>query len=127
MQAVVGMEIMRGGSEGNAAIASLRAEGFPVMLDISASPRSALGGLPLPSDKLKVDLRSLPDGMGPGGELLKQLAARSKELGKPLVVAGVETEEQEELLRQLRPAGVQGFRYHRPMPIDDFAGLLERG
>ena len=124
MQAVVGMEIMRGGSEGNAAIASLRAAGFPVMLDISASPRSALGGLPLPSDKLKVDLRSLPDGMGPGGELLGQLVARSRELGKPLVVAGVETEEQEALLRQLQPAGVQGFRYHRPMPIDDFAGLL---
>ena len=123
-QAVVNMEALRGGSEASAAIAALRAEGFPVMLDISASPRSALGGLPLPSDKLKVDLRSLPDGMGPGGELLRQLIERSTELGKPLVVAGVETEEQESLLRQLAPAGVQGFRYHRPMPIDDFTGLL---
>ena len=124
MQAAVGMEAMRGGREGSAAIAALRARGFPVVMDISASPRSALGGLPLPSDKLKVDLRALPDGMGPGGELLRELIARAEELGKPFLVAGVETEEQEMLLRRLRPALVQGFRYHRPMPIDDFAGLL---
>ncbi len=126
LQAVVSMEALRGGSEASAAIGAMRARGFPVMLDISASPRSALGGLRLPSDKWKVDLRSLPDGMGPGGELLRQLIARAGELGKPIVVAGVETEEQETLLRQLRPDGVQGFRYHRPMPINDFACLLDR-
>ena len=53
-------------------------------------------------------------------------AADSSEAQTPPAEAGAETEEQEALLRLLEPDGVQGFRYHRPMPIDDFAALLQK-
>ena len=124
LQAVVSAEAMRTGGETAAAITSLREAGFSVLLDISLSPRAYLGGIPLPSDKLKMDLRTMPDWASGDRELLRQLIEQAKELGKPIVVAGAETEEQEALLRLLGPDGVQGFRYHRPMPIDDFAELL---
>ncbi len=124
LQAVISAEAMRTGRETAAAISALREAGFSVLLDISLSPRACLGGIPLPSDKLKVDLRSMPDWAAGDRELLMQLIDRAKTLRKPIVVAGVETEEQEALLRSLGPDGVQGFRYHRPMPIDDFSNLL---
>jgi diguanylate cyclase (GGDEF)-like protein len=126
LQAVVSAEAMRTGGETAAAITSLREAGFSVLLDISLSPRACLGGIPLPSDQLKMDLRSLPDWASGDRELLRQLVERARELGKPIVVAGAETAEQEALLRALKPDGVQGFRYHRPMPIDDFAALLQK-
>jgi diguanylate cyclase (GGDEF)-like protein len=125
LQAVISAEAMRTGGETAAAIAALREAGFSVLLDISLSPRACLGGIPLPSDKLKMDLRSMPDWAAGDRELLQQLIERARALGKPIVVAGVETEEQEALLRSLGPDGVQGFRYHRPMPIDDFSNLLQ--
>ncbi len=124
LQAVVSAEAMRTGGETAAAITALREAGFSVLLDISQSPRASLGGIPLPSDKLKVDLRAMPDWAASDRELLGQLIDRARELHKPIVIAGAETEEQESLLRRLAPDGVQGFRYHRPMPIDDFAALL---
>ena len=126
LQAVVSAEAMRTGGETAAAITSLREAGFSVLLDISLSPRAYLGGIPLPSDKLKMDLRTMPDWASGDRDLLRQLIEQAKELGKPIVVAGAETEEQEALLRLLGPDGVQGFRYHRPMPIDDFAELLKK-
>ena len=126
LQAVVSAEAMRTGGETAAAITSLREAGFSVLLDISLSPRAYLGGIPLPSDKLKMDLRTMPDWASGDRELLRQLIEQARELGKPIVVAGAETEEQEALLRLLGPDGVQGFRYHRPMPIDDFAELLKK-
>ncbi|MBR3556041.1 MAG: EAL domain-containing protein [Oscillospiraceae bacterium] len=126
LQAVISAEAMRTGGETAAAINALREAGFSVLLDISLSPRACLGGIPLPSDKLKMDLRSMPDWAARDRELLGQLIDRARELGKPIVVAGAETEEQEALLRSLGPDGVQGFRYHRPMPIDDFAALLKK-
>ena len=124
LQAVISAEAMRSGGETAALIGDLRQAGFSVLLDISLSPRAALGGIPLPSDKLKIDLRSMPDWASSDRELLQQLVDRSRTLGKPMVIAGVETAEQEALVKQLLPDGVQGFRYHRPMPVDDFAPLL---
>ncbi len=124
LQAVISAEAMRSGGETAALIGDLRQAGFSVLLDISLSPRAALGGIPLPSDKLKIDLRSMPDWASSDRELLRQLVDRSRTLGKPMVIAGVETAEQEALVKQLLPDGVQGFRYHRPMPVDDFAPLL---
>ena len=126
LQAVISAEAMRTGGETAAAITALREAGFSVLLDISLSPRACLGGIPLPSDMLKMDLRSMPDWASGDTELLEQLVGRARELGKPIVVAGVETEEQEALMRRLAPDGAQGFRYHRPMPIDDFAELLKK-
>ncbi len=106
----------------------LRKAGFPVVLDISGSSLSQTGEWPLQADCLKVDLRSLPSGVGPGdlgGDVLRELMglARAREL--PVVIVGVETGKQAELLRALQPSGVQGYCFHRPMPAEDFASLLK--
>ena len=37
-----------------------------------------------------------------------------------------QAEEQAKRLRSGGVQGVQGFRYHKPMPAEDFAALLER-
>jgi diguanylate cyclase (GGDEF)-like protein len=124
LRAVISAEAMRGGRETEQTILALRQAGFSVVLDISLSPRASLGGIPLPSDRLKVDLQAMPEWAAGDRELLGQLLARASELGKPMTVAGVETDSQVELLWDLKPDGVQGFRYYRPMPIGDFAQLL---
>ena len=126
LQAVISAEAMRGGRETELAILALRQAGFSVVMDVSLSPRASLGGIPLPSDKLKVDLQAMPDWASSDRELLLQLLARARELGKPMIIAGVETAKQVELLWGLNPDGVQGFRYYRPMPIAEFSALLEK-
>ncbi len=126
LQAVISAEAMRGGRETELAILALRQAGFSVVMDVSLSPRASLGGIPLPSDKLKVDLQAMPDWASSDRELLLQLLARARELGKPMMIAGVETAKQVELLWGLNPDGVQGFRYYRPMPIAEFSALLEK-
>ena len=101
----------------------LRAAGFPVLLDVSADPGFPLD-LSLPADLLKADLRVFS---GENGEAeLGDLLLRARVIRRPVILAGVETEEQAKRLRSGGVQGVQGFRYHKPMPAEDFAALLER-
>ena len=104
-------------------MAGLRAAGFPVLLDVSADPGFPLD-LSLPADLLKADLRVFS---GENGEAeLGDLLLRARVIRRPVILAGVETEEQAKRLRSGGVQGVQGFRYHKPMPAEDFAALLER-
>lgn len=48
-------------------------------------------------------------------------------LDLPVVVEGVETNEQANMLRQMRARHAQGFLYYRPMPAKDFEALLDGG
>ena len=45
----------------------------------------------------------------------------------PVVVEGVETNEQANMLRQMGAHYAQGFLYYRPMPAKDFEALLDGG
>lgn len=45
----------------------------------------------------------------------------------PVVVEGVETKEQANMLRQMGASHAQGFLYYRPMPAKDFEALLDGG
>lgn len=45
----------------------------------------------------------------------------------PVVIEGVETEAQAQLLRQMGARYAQGFLYYRPMPVADFEKLLDGG
>lgn len=45
----------------------------------------------------------------------------------PVVVEGVETNEQANMLRQMGARDAQGFLYYRPMPTKDFEALLDGG
>lgn len=48
-------------------------------------------------------------------------------LDLPVVVEGVETNEQANMLRQMGACHAQGFLYYRPMPAKDFEALLDGG
>lgn len=48
-------------------------------------------------------------------------------LDLPVVVEGVETNEQANMLRQMGARHAQGFLYYRPMPAKDFEALLGGG
>ncbi len=48
-------------------------------------------------------------------------------LDLPVVVEGVETNEQANMLRQMGARHAQGFLYYRPMPAKDFEALLDGG
>lgn len=108
-------------------MARLREKGFRVLLDISGLPE--LPEEELPADGLRLDMRSLheagkPDTFDPGR--LSSLFDQAEQRGLPLVVVGVETELQAKILRSLSPAAVQGYRYHRPMPIQEFSRFLKK-
>lgn len=48
-------------------------------------------------------------------------------LDLPVVVEGVETNEQANMLRHMGARYAQGFLYYRPMPTKDFEALLDDG
>ena len=105
-------------------MAGLRTAGFPVLLDVSADPDFPLEPS-LPADLLRANLRAFtredPEAA------VRDLLIRAGAIRRPVILAGVETEEQAAMLLRLGAAGAQGFRFHKPMPAEDFAALLRRG
>ena len=81
--------------------------------------------LGLPFDIIKID-KSLVDGMGDPNThiVLVETISMMRQLGKKVLVEGVETAEQAEELRALGVNYIQGYYYARPMPEDDFAAFL---
>ncbi|MFW6200751.1 MAG: EAL domain-containing protein [Gemmatimonadota bacterium] len=51
----------------------------------------------------------------------------AKTLDFSVVAEGVETREQEELLREMECDYVQGYRYHRPLTVDRIPEILNGG
>ncbi|HUP79929.1 MAG TPA: EAL domain-containing protein, partial [Pirellula sp.] len=48
------------------------------------------------------------------------IVAMARQLGMALVAEGVETEYQETFLRKIGCDSMQGYRYAKPMPLDEF-------
>jgi EAL domain-containing protein (putative c-di-GMP-specific phosphodiesterase class I) len=48
-------------------------------------------------------------------------------LGVYVIAEGVETREQEQILRDCRCDCYQGFLFSRPVPLAEFEGLLSNG
>lgn len=101
---------------------SLKKLGFILCLDDFGAGYSSLGYLlKLPLDVIKIDRafisyitedkRALA--------LLKGMLQICQDLDKKVVVEGVETQEQVDLLLQYNVDVAQGFFYFRPMPIDE--------
>ena len=49
----------------------------------------------------------------------------AQSLHLPVVIEGVETDEQADMLRHMGARYAQGFLYYRPMPAEDFEALLD--
>ena len=57
--------------------------------------------------------------------LLKTIVSLAHELSLSLVVEGVEQQNQLDLLANFGPLTVQGYYFHRPMPVVEVMALLD--
>lgn len=107
----------------------LRDYGFIVMMDDFGSGYSSLNMLKsVPVDVLKMDMRFLEineneeeKGIG----ILESVINMARQMRIPIVVEGVETQVQENLLRKMGCCYTQGFFYYKPMALSAFEELLE--
>ncbi|MBO6303576.1 MAG: EAL domain-containing protein [Selenomonadaceae bacterium] len=111
-----------------AMINEFRAHGFEVMLDDFGSGHSSLSMLKnLPVDVLKIDI-SFTQEAGSSkrvNAILKFIMNLSEELKMDVIVEGVETKEQLEVIQKLGCHQIQGYYFGKPMPKDDFMRTLD--
>ena len=107
----------------------LRDLGVTIAIDDFGTGYSSLNYLArLPMDTLKID-RSFVSGMSVSPEnrtIVSTIISLAHSLGLKVVAEGVETEEQLNLLRQLKCDGMQGFLLSRPVASEEIARFLGR-
>lgn len=110
-------------------VARLREAGFRIEMDDFGSGYSSLNMLSdLPIDALKLDMR-----------FVRNICTREKDkrmvelvleiagfLGTPVIVEGVETEQQYLLLKKLGADIIQGYYFSKPLPPEKFSELIEK-
>ncbi|MDO4807202.1 MAG: EAL domain-containing protein [Coriobacteriales bacterium] len=81
--------------------------------------------LSLPFDLIKFD-KSFVDNMGDSATstVLAQSIAMMKQVGKQVLVEGVETAAQAKALRAMGADYIQGYLYSRPLPQEEFVSFL---
>lgn len=108
-------------------LAMLDACGFTICLDDFGSGFSSLTHLrQFPIHKVKID-REFIAGIAQDHQsrlIIQAIVQMGHSLGLRVVVEGVETEEQETFLRAIGCRHVQGYRYGRPMLIEELQARL---
>lgn len=110
--------------------ADLHARGFSTYMDDFGTGQSTLAMLKnVNVDVIKLDRAFVPvDGdHGRSTQIISSMLKMAHSLHLPVVVEGVETNEQANMLRQMGARYAQGFLYYRPMPAKDFEVLLDDG
>ncbi len=115
----------------SAAVTALKKRGFTVYLDDFGAGYSSLNLL----DKIHVDLIKLDMLFikkdtrldKKGISIVESIFGMSKMLGLPVIVEGVENEEQLRFLKNLGCRYAQGYYFHKPLPMDAFEQLLAEG
>lgn len=110
--------------------ANLHARGFSTYMDDFGTGQSTLAMLKnVNVDVIKLDRAFVPvDGdHGRSTQIISSMLEMAHSLHLPVVVEGVETNEQANMLRQMGARYAQGFLYYRPMPAKDFEVLLDGG
>lgn len=109
------------------ALQALREIGIVIAIDDFGTGYSSLAYLvTLPIDELKIDrafimrMTTEPAYMG----LVNTIISLAHNLNLKVVAEGVENGAQADLLRLLRCDQAQGYLYSKPVPADDFAGML---
>lgn len=101
--------------------------GFNICLDDFGAGFSSLSYLlRLPLHTIKIDRAFVSDLVGNHSSLilLEGMLSIIKKLDKSVVVEGVETDEQLELLKGLGVETVQGFKFYKPLNLTDALALL---
>lgn len=110
--------------------ADLHTRGFSTYMDDFGTGQSTLAMLKnVNVDVIKLDRTFVPvDGdHGRSTQIISSMLEMAQSLHLPVVVEGVETNEQANMLRQMGARYAQGFFYYRPMPAKDFEALLDGG
>lgn len=110
-------------------VSSLRSRGFRIEMDDFGSGYSSLNMLTtLPIDALKLDMafiRNICTDLK-ASRLVEIMIQIAKLLEVPVIAEGVETKEQMELLKELGCHIIQGYYFSKPVPPDEFDGLIQK-
>lgn len=110
-------------------INSFREHGFPVLMDDFGSGFSSLNMLKnLPMDVLKIDMGFVQEleSSERANIVMKGIVNLAKELNMGVIVEGVETKRQLDLLAAIGCDEIQGYYFSRPLPVQDFVDLLDK-
>ncbi len=112
----------------NQTVDRLRDAGFLVMMDDFGSGYSSLNMLKsIAVDVLKIDMRFLKMEEveeQKGVSILESIVNMARLMGLPIIVEGVETLKQENLLRNMGCRYTQGYYYCKPLPIGKFEEMF---
>ena len=111
------------------AVTDLKEAGFKVLMDDFGSGYSSLNMLKnMNIDILKLDMRFLhfeKDNLEKGVNILESVVSMARLLAIPVIAEGVETEEQLQILRNMKCRYAQGYYYSRPLSQSQFTGMLQ--
>lgn len=106
----------------------LQAKGFKISMDDFGTGCSTMNMLKSqPLDEIKIDrcfILNLKDGKSQ--VILKHTIAMLQAMGSKIVMEGVETEEQRDVLLHYDCEEAQGFMFYKPMPMEEFDALLRK-
>ncbi len=109
-------------------VEKVRAMGFKILIDDFGSGYSSLNSVQkLQADVLKID-KQFMDSLESGEKsrtIVSSIVSMARLLGLHVIVEGVETKEQTEILLELDCAYAQGYYFYRPMPSEDYKNLLQ--
>ncbi|MDG6096365.1 EAL domain-containing protein [Alteromonas sp. ZYF713] len=119
---IVESAIIENFQSASAILSKLRELGFHVAIDDFGTGYSSLAYLDkLPVDKLKIDREFTSKlELGEGAGIVKSIVDLASNFDLRVLAEGVETLEQEQLLKQLGCHRVQGFYYSKPIPLAEF-------
>ena len=109
-------------------IKEFRTQGFVILMDDFGSGHSSLSMLKnLPVDVLKLDMSFAHEVSHSRrvNAILKFIMSLSRELDMQVIVEGVETKKQLDIVSELGCQDIQGYYFSRPLPADEFMKLLE--
>jgi len=109
-------------------LGAISASGVKISLDDFGTGYSSLSYLrQFPVDKIKIDRSFAQDIESQASQaVIRSVAVMSGLLGVELVIEGIETQPQLEVLRSWNVHLVQGYYYSRPRPVDELTPLLQR-
>lgn len=106
---------------------NLKEIGFLISMDDFGSGYSSLNMLKeIPMDILKLDQKFIMETYNSNRSkiIVTKVVEMAKELGMRVISEGVETEEQFELLKEVKCDMAQGYLFGKPMPIEEFEKLI---
>ena len=110
-------------------VRELRLHGFPVLMEDFGSGYSSLNMLKdLPVDVLKIDMGFVREieRSGRASAIIRSIVSMAQDLDMGIVVEGVETKPQVDFLGSIGCEEIQGYYFSRPLPEEEFNGLLIR-